>query len=175
MRKVFGTIFCTIILLTASYGQELVLTLTADLSSKLPNRSPFTAVSDTGEIYSGQILTHRAGHWLKRGSLLLEFNQPVLLVGVSDHSTGPEGEVRPGHKRQVLGVSLASVAGIAADDYLVDPFLTTGGHKNPALYLVDAGVTAGVLWLQKGGEAKLTAGTKLHVVPAREHSGDATR
>ena len=161
-------------LAAASFGQELVLTLTADLSSKLPNRSPFTAVSDTGEVYSGQILTHPAGHWLKRGSLLLHFDKPLTLVGVDTHTTGPEGEIRPSHRRQVVGVSLATAAGIAADDILVDPFLTTGGHKNPALYLVDAGITAGVLWVQKGGEAKLKAGTKLHVVAERE-PGDAPK
>lgn len=166
-----GASLIAILLSAALSGQELRLTLTADLSSKLPNGSPFTAKSDTGEIYHGHIVSRPAGHWLRRGSLKPVFDQHLTVVHTDTNAkVDSEGKIQIGHKRQVLGVSLSTVATMATDDYLVDPFLTSAGHKNPALYLLDSGVALGTLWIQKGGDTTLKRGTRLTVIPLRPDS-----
>jgi hypothetical protein len=140
------------------------MTLLADLSSKLPSGTPIKVKGDDEKIYSGHIVTHHSRHWLRRGSLRIEFDVPVTVTAVHGHKMDSEGTVKAGHRRQVAGAAVSVLAAQSFDDYVLDPALR---HKNPAWYGADAALVAGTLFLQKGGEVKLKAGTVLDVEPIR--------
>src|SRR5512133_1030376 len=82
---------------TMSSAQTVTLILQEDLSSKLPTGSTFTAKDSAGKIYHGHVVTHRARRFLRRGSLTLVFEEPVLPV-----TKDAEGVFRAGNKMRLL-------------------------------------------------------------------------
>lgn len=142
--------------LSGLVAQNTTLTLQQDLSSKMPTGSQFTAKDETGKIYRGHVVTHRARWFLRRGSMLLVFDDPVDAV-----TKDPEGVIRAGNKMRLLKLGGSLAAAKLADD-LVDTSI--GATK--ARYVATA-VAAGLILLQKGGEAKLHAGDTIVVEPRR--------
>lgn len=145
-------------LATASFAQTMRLTLLQDLSSKLPSGTAFTAKDEAGKVYKGHLITHPARRLLRRGSMLLVFDAPVVPV-TSDR----EGVFRAGNKMRYikLGASLAAAK-------LADDAVDTAIGPSKARY-VGAAVSAALILLQKGGEAKLHAGDTIEVEPRNEH------
>jgi hypothetical protein len=145
-----------ITLVPMSSAQTVTLMLQEDISSKLPTGRTFTAKDSTGKIYHGHVVTHRARRFLRRGSLTLVFEEPVVAV-----TKDTEGVFRAGNKMRLLklGGSLA-VAKIADD--AVDG--TIGASK--ARY-VGLAAAATLMILQRGGEAKLHKGDTIQVEPSR--------
>jgi len=144
-------------LATISRAQTTTLTLTADLSSKLPTGTEFTAKDAAGKIYHGYLVTHRARRMLRNGSMILVFSDPVVPV-----TRNPEGEFRGGNKIRLLKLGGSLAAAKLADD-CVDT--TIGATK--ARYVAGA-VAASLIIFQKGQEAKLHAGDTIEVAPRRE-------
>src|ERR1700716_1894864 len=146
---------CFIALSTISEAQTVTLTLQDDLSSKLPTGTVFTAEDSTGRIYHGHVVTHPARRLLRRGSLRLVFDDPVVAVT-------NEGVFRAGNKMRLLKLG-GSLAAAKLADNAVDGAI--GATK--ARY-VGAAVAAGLILLQKGGEAKLHKGDTVEVEPRRD-------
>src|SRR5713226_4189255 len=71
--------------------------------SKLPTGTVFTAKDSTGKIYHGHVVTHPARRLLRRGSMRLVFDDPVVPFT-------NEGVFRAGNKMRLLklGGSLAA-------------------------------------------------------------------
>jgi len=141
---------------TISAAQTTTVTLTADLSSKLPTGTAFTAKDASGKIYQGYLITHRARRLLRSGSMVLVFTDPVVPV-----MKDPEGVIHGGNKMRLLKLGGSLAAAKLADD-AVDGAL--GATK--ARY-VAIGVSAMLTALQKGQEAKLHAGDTIEVVARR--------
>lgn len=139
-----------------SSAQTVTLVLQEDISSKLPTGSTFTARDSAGNIYHGHLVTHHARRFLRRGSMSLVFDEPVLPV-----TKDPEGVFRAGNKMRLLKLGGSLAAAKLADD-AVDG--TIGATR--ARYV---GLAAGValLMLQKGGEARLHRGDTIEVEPRR--------
>jgi hypothetical protein len=155
--SVLGTM---LLLVVAPFAQ--VLTTQKDLSSKMPNGTTFSAIADDGRLFEGHVITKHADHFLKRGSMQLVIPGYVIteVADVSD----PEHVVKGRKLRTFVGIGVAVGAGFAMDDFIVDPILIgEDAGKNPAYYLLDAGVVAVTAWAQKGAEAKLPKGTKIRV------------
>jgi hypothetical protein len=141
---------------TASWGQTNTLTLLQDISSKLPSGTPFVAKDSRGKLYKGHLVTRQARRFLRRGSMLLVFDDPVVPV-----TKDKEGVFRGGNKMRLLKLGGSLAAAKLADD-AVDGAI--GATK--ARYV--AAFVGGVLiFLQKGGEAKLHAGDTFDVEPRR--------
>src|ERR1700674_1138900 len=138
---------CIVALGTIGEAQTVTLTLLEDLSSKLPSGTAFTARDATGRIYNGHVVTHPARFVLRRGSMTLVFDDPVVPV-----TKDPEGVFRAGNKMRLLKLGGSLAAAKLADD-AVDG--TIGATK--ARY-VGAAVSAALIVFQKGGEAKLHQG-----------------
>ena len=105
------------------------MTLQQDLSSKLPNGSPFSAVDGAGKVYTGYIATKKAkwfhGLW-NRGTIRLVFDQPMQIVSVGGKAVTKNGEAPARTGTRVMqaaeiGVSY-SVAKIIDDAYLDEPY-----------------------------------------------------
>ena len=141
-----------------SAAQTTTLTLTADLSSKLPTGTVFTAKDSSGKVYQGYLVTHRARRMLRSGSMILVFTDPVVPV-----MNNQEGVIRGGNKMRLLKLSGSLTAAKLVDDAL-DGAL--GASK--ARYFA-AGVSAMLIAMQRGEEAKLHAGDTIDVEPRREH------
>jgi hypothetical protein len=141
---------------TMSSAQTVTLVLQEEVSSKLPTGTTFTALDAAGKIYHGHVVTHRARRFLRRGSMTLVFDEPVLPV-----TKDPEGVFRAGNKMRLLKLGSSLAAAKLADD-AVDGAI--GATK--ARYV---GLAAGValMLLQKGGEAKLHKGDTIEVEPKR--------
>jgi hypothetical protein len=139
-------------------AQTTTLTLQQDLSSKMPNGSAFAAKDAAGKIYRGHVVTHPAKWFLRRGSMLLVFDEPVVPV-----TKDREGAFRAGNKMRLLKLGISIAAGKLADD-AVDTAI--GATK--ARYVAVA-VTAALILLQKGGEAKLHEGDTIEVAPRQPH------
>lgn len=137
-------------------AQTVSLVLQEDISSKLPTGATFTAMDSAGKLYHGHVVTHRARRFLRRGSMALVFDEPVLPV-----TKDKEGVFRAGNKMRLLKLGVSLGAAKVADD-AVDTAI--GATK--ARYV---GLAAGValLMLQKGGEAKLHKGDTIEVEPRR--------
>src|ERR1700755_1753293 len=84
-----------IILVTISNAQTVTLNLQQDLNSNLPTGTEFTATDSTGKVYHGHVETHSARRMLRRGSMRLIFDDPVVPVR-------NEGIVRAGNKMRLL-------------------------------------------------------------------------
>jgi len=141
---------------TMSSAQTVTLVLQEEVSSKLPTGTTFTALDAAGKIYHGHVVTHHARRFLRRGSMTLVFDEPVLPV-----TKDPEGVFRAGNKMRLLKLGSSLAAAKLADD-AVDGAI--GATK--ARYV---GLAAGValMLLQKGGEAKLHKGDTIEVEPKR--------
>lgn len=139
-------------------AQATTLTLQQDLSSKMQTGSRFTATDTDGKMYRGHVVTHRARWFLRRGSMMLVFDDPVDAV-----TDDREGVFRAGNKMRLLKLGGSLAAAKLADD-LVDTSI--GATK--ARYVATA-VAAGLILLQKGGEAKLHAGDTIVVERRRSN------
>jgi hypothetical protein len=157
MWKIGFLLTCIISLGAVSEGQTVTLTLLEDLSSKLPTGTAFTAKDTTGRVYSGHVVTHPARRLLRRGSMVLVFDDHVVPV-----TKDREGVFRAGNKMRLLKLGGSLAAAKLADD-AVDGAM--GATK--ARY-VAAGVSAALIIFQKGGEAKLHKGDTIEVEPGRE-------
>jgi len=146
---------CFIALSTIGETQTVTLTLQEDLSSKLPTGTVFTAEDSTGKIYHGHVVTHPARRLLRRGSIRLVFDDPVVPVT-------NEGVLRAGNKMRLLKLGGSLAAAKLADD-AVDGVI--GATK--ARYVAIA-VSAALIIFQKGGEAKLHKGDTIEVEPRRD-------
>jgi hypothetical protein len=154
MWRIEFLLTCLIALGAISNAQNVTLTLQEDLSSKLPTGTVFTAKNSAGIVYHGHIVTSPARRLLRRGSMRLVFDDPVVPVR-------NEGVFRAGNKMRLLKLGGSLAAAKLADDS-VDG--TIGASK--ARYV---GLAASVLLmtLQKGGEAKLHKGDTVEVEPRR--------
>jgi len=157
MSRVALLLACAIALGTISDAQTVTLTLLADLSSKLPTGTAFTARDAAGKIYNGHVVTRRAKRLLRRGSMTLVFDDPVEPV-----TKDPEGVFRAGNRMRLLKLSGSLAAAKLADD-VVDG--TIGATK--ARY-VGAAVSAALIIFEKGGEATLHKGDTIEVESRRE-------
>jgi hypothetical protein len=157
MRRIGFLLTCVILLGTVSYAQTVTLTLREDLSSKLPTGTAFTATDSTGKIYRGHVVTHPARLLLRRGSMRLIFDDPVVPV-----TPDPEGVFRAGNKMRLLKLGGSLAAAKLADD-AVDGAIGASKARYVAI-----GVGAALIFFQKGGEAKLHRGDTIDVEPRRD-------
>jgi len=153
-----GVAMLLLSLAIAACAQTTTLTLQQNLSSKMPTGIAFTAKDAAGKIYRGHVVTHPARWFLRRGSMLLVFDEPVVPV-----TKDREGAFRAGNKMRLLKLGISIAAGKLADDS-VDTAI--GAAK--ARYVAVA-VTAGLIVIQKGGEAKLHEGDTIEVAPRQAH------
>ena len=156
MKRIGFLITFVIVLVTIGDAQTVTLTLWEDLSSKLPTGTAFTARDTEGKVYNGHVVTHPARRLLRRGSMILVFDDPVVPV-----TKDPEGVFRAGNKMRLLKLGGSLLAAKLADD-AVDGAI--GASK--ARY-VAVGVAAGLIIFQKGGEANLHKGDTIDVEPRR--------
>jgi hypothetical protein len=139
-----------------SVAQNTTLTVLEDLSSKLPTGTLFTAKDATGKIYNGHVVTHPARRLLRRGSMSLVFDDPLVPV-----TKDPEGLFRAGNKMRLLKLGGSLAAAKLADD-AVDGAIGAGKAR-----YVAAGVAVALIVFQKGGEVKLHKGDTIDVEPRR--------
>ena len=144
------------------------MTLQQDLSSNLPNGSPFSAVDGAGKVYSGYIATKKAkwfhGLW-NRGTIRLVFDQPMQIISVGGKTVKKNGEAPARTGTRVmqaaeLGVAY-SVAKIVDDAYLDKPY-GVGASKAIPIDIAIGVATAVVL---PGPQAKLKSGTVIEAQP----------
>jgi len=147
MRRIGFVLTCLIALGAISDAQTVTLTLQEDLGSKLPTGTVFTAKDSTGKIYQGHVVTHPARRILRRGSMSLVFDDPVLSV-----TKNREGVIRAGNKMRLLKLGGSLAAAKLADDAMDGAI---GGTK--ARYVAMA-VSAALIIFQKGGEARAPQG-----------------
>ncbi len=120
------------------------LTLLEDLTSKLPTGTAFTARDTGGKVYSGHVVTHPARRLLRRGSIALVFDDPVVAI-----TKDREGVFRARNKMRLLKLGGSLAAGKLADD-AVDGAI--GATK--ARYLA-AGVGAALIKLTRQQELRI--------------------
>jgi hypothetical protein len=155
MRRI-GFLLTCLIASAMSAAQTTTLTLLEDLSSKLPTGTVFTAKDAAGKVYSGHLITHPARRLLRRGSMSLVFDEPVVPV-----TKDREAVFRAGNKMRLLKLGGSLAAAKLADD-AVDGAIGAGKARYVAV-----GVAAALIILQKGGEAKLHKGDTIDVEPKR--------
>ncbi len=144
------------------------LTLQQDLSSKLPNGSPFSAVDGAGKVYSGYVATKKAkwfhGLW-NRGTIRLVFDEPMQIVSVAGKTVTKNGEApaRTGTRvMQAAEVGVAySVAKIVDDAYLDKPYGLGPAKAIP----IDIAIGVATAVVLPGPQAKLKAGTVIEGQP----------
>jgi hypothetical protein len=169
-------------------GARAKLLLLSTISSKLPTGSPFQArlenavmlngkaVVPQGAVFEGHIETVHARRLMRRGTLLLLFDQVVLPSGErhpihaylassdSPHmKQDDEGRLQPAwtHKRMALELGGTVLVGKLADDIAESAAADTIGAAS-ARY-VGLGASALFLALQKGPNAQLRPGTNIEV------------
>ena len=152
-----SAVIVALVLNTTSDAQVVTLILQEDISSKLPTGTVFTAKDSMGKVYHGHVVTHPARRLLRRGSMRLVFDDPVVPLK-------NEGVFRAGNKIRLLKLGGSVALGKLADDS-VDA--TIGATK--ARYVAVA-VAGALIVLQKGGEAKLHKGDTIDVEPGRDSS-----
>jgi hypothetical protein len=157
MRCIGFLLTCVVALGIISQAQTITLTLLEDLSSKLPTGTAFTAADAAGKVYNGHVATHPARRILRRGSMSLVFDDPIVPI-----TKDREGVFRAGNKMRLLKLGGSLAAAKLADDS-VDGAI--GATK--ARY-VGAAVSAALIIFQKGGEANLHKGDTIEVKPRRE-------
>jgi hypothetical protein len=155
MLRIGFLVTCLIALGATSEAQTVTLTLQEDISSKLPTGTVFTAKDSMGKVYHGHLITHPARRLVRRGSMRLVFDDPVVAVT-------NEGVFRAGNKMRLLKLGGALAAAKLADD-AVDGAI--GATR--ARYVAIA-ASAALIIFQKGGEAKLHRGDTLEVEPRRD-------
>jgi hypothetical protein len=139
-----------------SEAQTTTLTLLGDLSSKMPTGTVFTAKHGAGKVYSGHLVTHPTRRLLRRGSMSLVFDEPVVAV-----TKDREGVFRAGNKMRLLKLGGSLAAAKLADD-AVDGAIGAGKARYVAV-----GVATALIIFQKGGEVKLHKGDTIDVEPKR--------
>lgn len=149
---------CVLASATAGVAQTTTLTLQDDLSSKMPSGTVFTAHDGAGKLYRGHLVTHPARWFLRRGSMILVFDDPVAPV-----TNNNEGVFRAGNKMRLLKLGGSLAVAKLADD-AVDGAIGAGKAR-----YVAAGVAAALILFQKGGEAKLHAGDTIDVEAREPH------
>lgn len=84
------------------FTRTLHLTIQHDPSSDVPDGTLFFAADETptglGRLYKGYLRTYPAKRGLRRGRMLLEFEDPIMIVGY-----GYEGVVKGSMKRSIIG------------------------------------------------------------------------
>jgi hypothetical protein len=152
----FSLLFLLSLQLSGQTIQTIRLRLVADVSSKMPTGTPFQARDDSGRLYHGHLVTHRARRMMRNGSMLLVFDEQVKSV-----TKDREGALRGGNKVRLL--KLGGSLGLAklADDSVDE---TIGATK--ARY-VGAAAAVGFLLFTKGEEARLHAGDTVEVSAGR--------
>ncbi len=164
MSKVaFFSLLVVITLGSMSPAQTVTLVLQEEVSSKLPTGTTFTAMDPVGKIYHGHVVTHPARRFLRRGSMILVFDEPVSPV-----TKDPEGVFRAGNKMRLLKLGASLATAKFADD-AVDGAI--GATK--ARY-VGLAAGAALMVLQKGGEAKLHKGDTIEVESRRTNTAQIT-
>jgi hypothetical protein len=148
---------------TITEAQIVTLTLLEDLNSKLPTGTRFTARDSGGKVYNGHLVTHPARRLLRRGSMALVFDDPVVPI-----TKDREGVFRAGNKMRLLKLGGSLAAGKLADD-AVD-----GAIRATKARYVAAGVGAALIVFQKGGEATLHKGDTVEVEPRVHTRGRQT-
>ncbi len=143
-----------VVLSAASLAQPL--TLLTPINSNMPSGSEFRAVDGAGRIYAGTLVTRPARRFLRRGSVLLRFYDPVHVV-----NSDPEGMIRAGRKKQVILLGTTPLIAKIADDS-VDGAIGGGKARFVAL-----GASVLFMALVKGGEVHLKPGDKLEVEAGR--------
>jgi hypothetical protein len=156
MGKIGYALTCVIALGTISGAQTVTLTLQKDLSSKLPTGTAFTARDAGGKVYNGHIVAHPAQRFLRRGSMILVFEDPVVPV-----TKDREGVFRAGNKMRLLKFGGSLAAAKLADDAVDGAIGATRARY------VAAAVSAALIIFQKGGEAALHKGDTIEVEPRR--------
>ena len=144
------------------------MTLQQDLTSKMPNGSPFSAVDGAGKVYSGYIATKKAkwfhGLW-NRGTIRLVFDQPMQVVSVGGKTVKKNGEApaRTGTRvMQAAEIGAAySVAKIVDDAYLDKPY----GIGQSKAIPIDIAIGVATAVVLPGPQAKLKAGTVIEGQP----------
>src|SRR4030088_2267972 len=162
MWRIAFLLTCAICTATISAAQTETLTLLQEVSSKMPTGARFTARDTAGKVYRGHVVTHPARRLLRRGSMRLVFDDPVVPV-----TPDPEGVFRAGNKMRLLKLGGSLAAAKLADD-AVDGAI--GATK--ARYVAIA-VGAALIFFQKGGEAKLHKGDTIDVETSRDSVGKA--
>jgi len=153
-----ATLFCILISSVSGVAQTTTLTLQQDLSSKMPSGTVFAGKNGAGKLFKGHLVTHPARWFLRRGSMILVFDDPVVPV-----TSNKEGIFRGGNK-----VRLLKLAGSLAAAKLADDAVDSAIGATKARY-VAAGVGAALILFQKGGEAKLHAGDTIDVEAREVH------
>jgi hypothetical protein len=156
--RALAGVLATIVLATIAFAQTTALTLQQDLSSKMPSGSAFTAKDSSGKLYTGHLITHPARWFLRRGSMVLVFDDPVVPI-----TPDREGVFRAGNKMRLL-----KLGGSIAAGKLIDDSVDTAIGATKARYIA-FGVTAALMMIQKGGEVKLHAGDTIDVEPREKH------
>jgi len=144
------------------------MTLQQDLSSQLPNGSPFSAVDGAGKVYSGYIATKKAkwfhGLW-NRGTIRLVFDQPMQIVSVGGKTVTKNGEAPARTGTRVMQAAelggAYSVAKIVDDAYLDKPYGVGATKAIP----IDIAIGVGTALVLPGPQAKLKAGTVIEAQP----------
>jgi hypothetical protein len=148
-------ILISLVLLTV-FAAAQPLTLLTPVSSKMPTGSEFRAVDGSGRVYAGTLITRPARRFLRRGSVLLRFYEPMHVV-----TNDPEGVIRAGRKKQVILLGTTPLIAKIADDS-VDGAIGGGKARFVAL-----GASILFMALVKGGEVHLKPGDKLEVEAGR--------
>ncbi len=169
-------------------GMRAKLSLSSQVSSKMPSGSAFQAsleepVAVNGQIllpkgtmFEGHLATVRARRRMRRGSVFMAFDRVVLPNGsarpvevnlVSTESKavtpGAEGELHPklSKKRLVIQIGGAGLAAKFGDDLAQLAASTTVGAARARYFGV--GASAVFLLLQRGPEVKLSPGDRLEI------------
>ena len=145
-------------------AQTVTLTVLQDLSSNLPTGTQFSARDSAGKLYHGHLVTHPARRLLRRGSMILVFDDPVVPV-----TKDREGIFRGGNKTRLLMLG-ASLAGAKLVDDAVDGAIGAAKAR-----FVAAAVSSALIVFSKGSEAKLHHGDTVEVEPTGRAASDAAR
>ncbi len=137
-------------------AQTMTLHLVQDVSSKMPTGTQIEAKDQSGHVYHGRLITRHARRFLRNGSMIIAFDEPVKPI-----TKDPEGRFRGGNKIRLLklGGSLA-LAKIADDS--VDSTIGAGKAR-----YVGAAAAIVLLLFMKGQEAILHSGDTIEVSVGR--------
>ena len=144
------------IVLLSTIATAQSLTLLTPVSSKMPTGSEFRAGDNRGKVYVGTLITKPARRFLRRGSVLLRFYDPVHVV-----NSDPEGVIRAGRKKQLIFLGATPLIAKIADDS-VDSAIGGGKARFVAL-----GASILFMAFVKGGEVHLKPGDQLEVQAGR--------
>ncbi len=97
--------------LLSGIASAQTLTLLTPVSSRMPTGSEFRAVDASGKVYVGTVIAQPARRFLRRGSVLLRFADPVRLV-----NSDPEGVIRPSPNKQLIFLGTTPLIAKIADD-----------------------------------------------------------